>query len=274
MSSTALISRRDAAGSPAAAHARARRGELLQDAAGARRSRSLLFDRAHAAKEVRARMAVALDDAKERVHDARMELRPAAAQQLGACELDRLRLLVRAAAHDHFERVRRGDDVRLHRDVVACEPLRIAVSVIALVVRANDRDEVAQRLDRGEDRCADGRVRAHEHPFVLRERAGLVEDGVRDADLADVVQRRAQLHGAARRVETHLLGDGAGEGPPRAPVAACVRIARVDRGREGLHRREYSSRICCVLGVLERGRDGFASDCSTPLSSSSKASVV
>src|SRR5438105_15898749 len=59
---------------------------------------------------------IALEHAQERVDYRRMELRAAAPQQLGARMLDRLRLLIRAAAHDDLECIRGPDEVRLDRD--------------------------------------------------------------------------------------------------------------------------------------------------------------
>ena len=214
--------------------------ELLEHPARAGNVRHvLLFDRADAAEIGGAVLTVAVDDAEERVDDIGMELRPAAPHELGARELDALRLLVGAPAHDDLERVGRGDDVRLDRDRVTGELLGVAGAVEALVVRPHDRHEVAQRLDRREDRPTDRGVGAHDHPLVGAQRAGLVQDRVRHADLADVVQQRTELDATQLvRRKPHLVRDRPRErGDPRG-VAAGVWIARVDRGGERLHRRE------------------------------------
>src|SRR3712207_7613442 len=53
------------------------------------------------------------------------------------------------------------------------------------------------------------RVRAHDRPLRLVERTGLVDDLLRDVDLADVVEQRgelevAQLVGAQAKCASHL----------------------------------------------------------------------
>src|SRR5439155_1822925 len=71
----------------------------------------LVEDPGDATELGRALRAVALDEPQERVDHSRMELSPAATQELGAGMLDRLRRLVRTPADDDLERVRGGDDV-------------------------------------------------------------------------------------------------------------------------------------------------------------------
>ncbi len=217
-----------------------RRGELLEHAARTGNVLHVrLFDRADATEVRLAVLAITIDDTKERVDNVGMELRAAAARQLRACELDALRLLVRAAAHDDFEGIRGSDDVRLDRDRVAGELLGVAGAIEALVVRGDDRHEVAQGLDGREDGAADRRVRAHEHPLVGGERPGLIQDRVGHADLADVMEQRAELH--APQLVTghpHLVRDRSRQRSDPRGVAARVRIPRVDRCRERLHRCE------------------------------------
>ena len=114
----------------------------------------------------RALRTVALDEPQERIDHRRMELSPAAAQELGAGMLDGLRRLVRTPADDDLERVRGGHDVRLDRNEIAAQLVRIAGSVVPLVMAPHDRDEVSKRLDRVNDRRAKHRVAAHHDPLV------------------------------------------------------------------------------------------------------------
>ena len=64
----------------------------------------------------------------------------------------------------------------------------IAGAVEALVARAHEAGARGERWRCEDDALADHRVAAHELPLVLVERAGLVEDLVRDRGLADVVK--------------------------------------------------------------------------------------
>src|SRR5439155_21456532 len=129
-------------------------GELLEeDARSGHVLDVLVKDPGDAAELGRALRTVALDEPQERVDDSRMELSPATAQELGAGMLDGLRRLVRTPADDDLERVRGGHDVGLDRNEIAAQLVRIAGSVVALVMAPHDRDEVPKRLDRLHERC-------------------------------------------------------------------------------------------------------------------------
>ena len=88
----------------------------------------------------------ALDDAHERLGQAGVELRARAATEL----LDRVGVRRRgavAARRDHrVIRVAERDDAGAERDLVACEAVRVAAAVEALVARA---DEAADRPSDG-----------------------------------------------------------------------------------------------------------------------------
>ena len=185
-----------------------------------------------------------------------MELAAPTAEELGAGELDALRRLVRTAAHDDLERVGGRDDVGLDRHEVAAELIGVTIAVVALVMRADDRHEVAERLDSVHDRGAEDRMGAHDDPLVLGQRAWLVQDRVGYSDLADVVEERAELHSAdliGRKI--HFLGDAPRERGDARRVAPRVRIASVDRRRERADGREIQlPHPPERLGVLECGR--------------------
>src|SRR5207244_7378852 len=143
------------------------RSELLEEHARSGHVFDVLVeDPRDATERGRALRAVALDEPQERVDHSRMKLSPATAQELGAGMLDGLRRLVRTAADDDLERVRGGYDVRLDRNEIAAQLVRIAGSVVPLVMAPHDRDEVSKRLDRVNDRRAKHRVAAHHDPLV------------------------------------------------------------------------------------------------------------
>ena len=86
---------------------------------------------------------------------------------------------------------------------VAGEPVGVAAAVVALVRAAHDHaDAPEQPADAVEHALALDRVRLHQRPLALVERAGLVDDRVRDVDLADVVQHRSEL-----ALTPHVLAD-------------------------------------------------------------------
>ena len=91
---------------------------------------------------------VALDETQKCIDDRGMELRSAATKELGARVLDGLSGLVRTAAHDDLERVGCRDHIGLDRDEVAAKLVRVAVSVVALVMASHDGDEIAKWLSR------------------------------------------------------------------------------------------------------------------------------
>jgi len=63
-----------------------------------------------------------------------------------------------------------------------------------LVARADELGDVAQGGGALQDPLADERVAAHELPLERVERSTLVEDPVRDRELADVVEQGAEAH--------------------------------------------------------------------------------
>ena len=110
--------------------------------------------------------------------------------------------------------VAHGDDARAERDLVAgLRRVGVAAAVGPLVARADERGDAGQAGRGLEDPLADQRVAAHERPLVAVERAGLVEDRVRDRELADVVQGGGDAHVLAA---ARASGRGARRRPPRA----------------------------------------------------------
>src|SRR6478735_12472905 len=73
---------------------------------------------------------------------------------------------------------------------VPARPVGVAAAVPALVARAHELGDGAQRDGGAEDALADERVAGDERPLVGVELPGLVEDRAGDGDLADVVELR------------------------------------------------------------------------------------
>ena len=80
--------------------------------------------------------------------------------------------------------------------VVAREPVRVAAAVVVLVVVAHRLHELV-REQRPDDLGAEHGVLLHLLPLLRVEAAGLEQDAVGDADLADVVEVGGLLELAA-----------------------------------------------------------------------------
>src|SRR5690606_12589592 len=149
--------------------------------------------------QLRARAA---HDAHEGVDDLGIELSPAFIVDRGHRDVPGPRRLVRTMLSERVERVRNGDDPAAQGDLRPHQP-GVAPPVPPLVVR--ERDLPRRLQDRGtaarQDPCPDRRVRLHDLELFRRETPGLEQHVVRNADLADVVQRRRppELFGLRRR---------------------------------------------------------------------------
>ena len=107
-----------------------------------------------------------------------------------------------------MERVADEDDPSLDRDLLAGFAVGIALAVPTLVAPAHDRPHLGEAVDRLEDPLAELRVHLDDAPLVLRQRPRLEQDARRHADLADVVEERAELQPLQRRrVEAELAAD-------------------------------------------------------------------
>ena len=124
---------------------------------------------------------------------------------------------VGAGARHGVERVGDGEDAGRQRDRLAGEARGVAGAVEALVVVAHAGQEVVELLEVGEDVDADLDVRLDQPVLLRRERAGLLQDGVVDADLADVVEQAHQVEVAPLvRRDAQLLGRAGRRSAPRA----------------------------------------------------------
>ena len=128
---------------------------------------------------------------------------------------------------------------------VSASPSGIAAAVPALVVVAHDLQALAlEQGDAAQKLLAEDRVGLKQTALRGRELAALLEDAVRDPDLADVVEQEAVLdalvleqrgiepRGELHRVALHSLG-----------VRARVDVLRLERAGERRH--------CLAVGALD-----------------------
>src|SRR3954470_23464035 len=136
-------------------------------------------------------------------------------------------------------RVADEDDPRLERDLLARDAVGIAAPVPPLVTVADDLAHLLQLLDRSDDLLAELGVRLHDGALVRGQTTGLREDRALDADLADVVQERAELEPLQLRlVEPELAADAQRQIGDPTRVRRRVLVVGLERVRERLDRRD------------------------------------
>ena len=202
----------------------------------------------------------AVEHAQQRGDRRRAELRAGVALELDP----RLRLGQRAAVRPvgghRVPGVADQADAARERDVLPREAVGIAAAVPALVLRPHGGREVGERADRVDDPRADRRVLAHHVPLGGGQAAGLAQDRVGHADLADVVQQRDLAdRGGVVGVHPQLGGDRQRELEHRLGVLGGVVLTRVERGDQRLAggRLDLGAAVeARALGVLDpRGGD-------------------
>ena len=163
---------------------------------------------------------------------------PASPLTSASASLHRAGGAVDARRQHRVERVGDVDDPGAERDLLAAEPVRVAGAVEALVVVADRRHRVLEEAEAVDDARALLGVALHQRPLLARQARRLEEDRVRDRELADVVEERRVAEQVELRLrEAELAADRERELLHAPRVAGGVRVARVDRRREGLHRR-------------------------------------
>src|SRR5262249_29564765 len=106
------------------------------------------------------------------------------------------------------------------------EPVRIAGSVPMLMMMADDRQHIAERLERAADGFADDGMLPHDVPLFRSQGGAFLEDFVRDGDFSKVMQVAAALQGNdAVAVETELLAEVGGVVRQTLAVIAGIRVA-------------------------------------------------
>ena len=145
------------------------------------------------------------------------------------------RLAVRPRRGHRRERVADGQDARHERDLLAGQLVQVAVAIPALVVVADagpDDVDVGQVAD---DQVAERDVLLDDRVFLGGQLAGLAQDRVRDADLADVVEQPGDPDGGDQLVrQLEPLGEEDAVAGDVLGVLLGVAILGVDREDQAL----------------------------------------
>src|ERR1700694_5699438 len=100
-----------------------------------------------------------------------------------------VRLTVGPVGNQDIVGVGDRQDACLERNLLAAQSVGIAAAIDALVVRDHDFGLPSKARHPQQDLVSERRVTFDGRPLARIERAWLVEDGIRDADLADVVEK-------------------------------------------------------------------------------------
>ncbi len=103
------------------------------------------------------------------------------------------RLVIRPLGRHRVVVVDDRQDARADRNVVARQPLRIALAVPPLVMAEDQRRHRIRERHGGDDLRADLRMDADLLELFLRQRSGLRQDVLGHGELADVVEQRRRL---------------------------------------------------------------------------------
>ena len=123
---------------------------------------------------------------------------PATASALTERDVGRQRPAIGAGGRHRLEDVRDDEDSRRLRQLVTSQAERIAAAVELLVVGGGVVCELAERRHAAEELPRVGRMLVDVDPLPSGQVAGLVEDQVRDAELADVVEQPRVAQAAER----------------------------------------------------------------------------
>ena len=178
----------------------------------------------------------------ERVDDCRVVHR--AAPRLD--ERQRLTLRHRAAVRtirsEGVVAIDHGENPAAERNVCAAQPVGIPGPVPILVMMADDRGHRVREIDLRQDLRADARVQLHALELRRREAPRLVEDALRDRELADIVQQGGGLDGAQLQLldaDPNREFDGYPLDPP--DVIVCHAVFRINGVCERLDSREVQA---------------------------------
>ena len=95
--------------------------------------------------------------------------------------------LEREVESDIEESIDDGDDARLGRNRLTLKPIRVALTVEPLVVCADQWRQVGERRESCQQVRRDAWVRHHQRPLFRVQPAALLQDAVRQAELAQVL---------------------------------------------------------------------------------------
>ena len=180
-----------------------------------------------------------VERAEEEVEQLGVELRAAPVLHHLPSLVDREGGPVDAVGGERVEDVCDGGDAALDRDRVAGEAVGVAGAVDPLVVGERHQRGEVEQLDvgAGEDAVAHLGVRLHHEALVRGEPAGLEQDPVGDADLADVVHRARDPDVlGALGVEPGEPGEQGAVEAHADDVLARLLVAELGRPREAADR--------------------------------------
>src|SRR5260370_15632662 len=178
-----------------------------------------------------------IQHAEEGFDDARVELLAGAAQKLGPGSFVRHRCVVDAAGCHGVIGINHSDDARAQGNVLAGESVGVACAVPALVMRSNDVGHLGEcPADLIQNLAANFRVFAHLYPLFVGERAWLAQDDVGYADLANIVQQRAQVNLVELFAgEAQFARGGFDHRYQAVGVFTCPKVMRARHSGEGLY---------------------------------------
>ncbi len=141
----------------------------------------------------------------------------------------------------------------------AFQAIEIALAVPALVVMPDAGPDQLDVRDVADDRVAEGDVLLEDVELLGGQLAGLAQEMVGNADLADVVEKTGELNGAPQvGIETKLAGEEDGIAGHVLRVALGVSVLGVDRDDQPLQDVEAARRDLLLLGAHRRDADGVA----------------
>jgi hypothetical protein len=169
---------------------------------------------------------VALGPGREkRAYDCRVELGACAVANLGDRLFSRQRRAIGPRRGHRVEGIGHGENPGAWRNLLARSAARVTLPVPALVMKEDVWQRRPERRERTDQTGTREGVSAHLDPLPIVERAGLVENGAVEVELADVVQLAAQT----KRRE--------------------ARVAPPEPARDHLRDRAHTSRMASRVGV-------------------------
>src|SRR5262245_4877333 len=142
-------------------------------------------------------------------------------------------------ARDGVEVVRHADDSSEKVNLITFETVRITAAVQALMVAANAGEDRFAVDDRPENVLTRHGMSLNRDPLVGSQLAGLIEDRLRDSDLADVVQCRSRAdlpHFSP--AQPYRLRQGNGRAADALRVTGRIRIPRFKSANETVDPRQ------------------------------------
>ena len=189
---------------------------------------------------IRVRALAAAHDGREGIDGVRVELDAGEAMQFGKRILHASRGAVSAAGGHGVEGFRQVDDAGAQRDPFAGQLVGVSRSIEVFVVVADVAQGALELFDGLQDGAGDERVAFDGRAFVGRQGAGLLEDGLFDAEFAEIVEDAGDADAAHFVVgQAHFAGRGRGQCGDVFGMEAGIRVLGLqDLGHDGKHVQE------------------------------------